>query len=215
MLEPFLALFLKSPCPICQRQSNQELCRDCTRQIRAYRQNNPLFLWRGDIPLFIWGRYEGKLKQAIATMKYDRHPDLGRLMGSWIGESWRALPPITDKPLTVIPIPLHPQKLQERGFNQAEAIAAGFCSLTGYSLHSRGLTRIKNTGALFSLAAEERKKTMQAAFQVGKGLSKQVPILLIDDIYTTGTTIQEAVQILRKQGYNVAAAIALSSSRIG
>jgi ComF family protein len=215
MLEPFLALFLKSPCPLCQRQSDRELCRDCTRQLQAYRQNNPLFLWGGDIPLFIWGRYEGKLKQAIATMKYDRHPDIGHLLGSWIGESWRSHSPVSDKRLTVIPIPLHPERLKERGFNQSQVIAEGLCGVTGYSLASRGLTRIKNTEALFSLAAEDRKKTMQAAFQMGKNLPKSSPILLIDDIYTTGTTIQEAVQVLRKQGYRVAGAIALSSSRSG
>jgi ComF family protein len=215
MLEPFLALFLKSPCPLCQRQSDRELCRDCGRQLQAYRQQNPLFLWHGDIPLFVWGRYEGKLKQAIATMKYDRHPDIGRLLGSWMGESWRTLPPLSSRRLTVIPIPLHSNKLKSRGFNQAEAIAQGFCGLTGYALASRGLTRIKDTEALFSLAPEDRKKTMQSAFQVGKNLPKQVPILVIDDIYTTGTTIKEAVEVLRKQGYQVAGAIALSSSRSG
>jgi predicted amidophosphoribosyltransferase len=132
-----------------------------------------------------------------------------------MGESWRTRPPLNDKRLTVIPIPLHPERLKERGFNQAQVIAEGFCGLTGYSLASRGLTRIKNTEALFSLAAEARKKTMQAAFQVGKNLPKSSPILLIDDIYTTGTTVQEAVQVLRKQGYRVAGAIALSSSRSG
>jgi predicted amidophosphoribosyltransferase len=132
-----------------------------------------------------------------------------------MGENWRTHPPLTDKRLTVIPIPLHPKRLKERGFNQAEVIAEGFCGVTGYTLASRGLTRIKNTEALFSLAAEERKKTMQAAFQVGKNLPKSVPILLIDDIYTTGTTIKEAVEVLRKQGYRVVGAIALSSAKIG
>jgi len=214
MLEPFLALFLKSPCPLCQRQSERELCRDCGRQLQAYRQNNPLFLWHGSIPLFIWGRYEGKLKQAIAKMKYDRHPALGSLLGSCMGETWLLRPPLTDKRLTVIPIPLHPERLKERGFNQAEVIGEGFCRLTGYHLASRGLIRIKNTAALFSLAAEERKKTMQAAFQLGKNLPKSVPILLIDDIYTTGTTIEEAVQVLRTEGYRVVGAIAVASSKI-
>jgi predicted amidophosphoribosyltransferase len=114
----------------------------------------------------------------------------------------------------VIPIPLHPERLKERGFNQAEVIGEGFCRLTGYPLASRGLIRIKNTAALFSLAAEERKKTMQAAFQLGKNLPKSVPILLIDDIYTTGTTIEEAVQVLRTEGYRVVGAIAVASSKI-
>jgi ComF family protein len=173
-----------------------------------------LIFWRGEIPLFVWGRYEGGLKRAIAAMKYDRHPDLGRSMGRWIAESWRAAPPVSGKSYTLVPIPLYRERLRERGFNQAEEIALGFRSPTGYSLRADGLIRVRSTDALFGLSPEARARTMKAAFAVGRGLSRSVPILLVDDIYTTGTTIREAAKVLREGGYRVAGAIALASSRI-
>jgi ComF family protein len=213
MLEPFLGLFLKSPCPLCQRPRNREICGDCERRLQDYRYPNPLVFWRGDLPLFVWGRYEGQLKRAIAVMKYDRHPDLGRVAGRWLAESWRTCTPLPSNRYQVIPIPLHRQRLQERGFNQAEAIAKGFCHFTGYSLRAEGLLRVRATEALFGLSPAERQQTMRSAFQVGKSLDLGRSILLLDDIYTTGTTVQEAAKVLREKGYTVAGAIALSSSK--
>lgn len=213
MLEPFLGLFLKSPCPLCQRPRDGEICGDCQRRLQDYRYPNPRVFWRGPLPLFVWGRYEGQLKRAIAALKYDRHPDLGRVFGRWIAESWRVSRPANGTRYTVIPIPLHRQRFQERGFNQAEAIGRGFCSLPGYSLHPSGLVRVRDTVALFALSPEERRTTIHEAFQIGQKLPKETPILLIDDIYTTGTTVREAARVLREQGYRVAGAIALSGPR--
>jgi ComF family protein len=212
MLKSFLTLFLKPTCPLCQRPREREICGDCWRQLQDYRYQNPCSAWCGDLPRFVWGRYEGQLKRAIATLKYDHYADLGRVMGRWIAEGWCQSPPLIER-LAVIPIPLHPQRLQERGFNQAEAIAQGFCHLTGYPLYARGLRRIKDTEALFSLSPEARGQTMRAAFQVGTGLRKRSPLLLIDDIYTTGTTMREAAKVLRQRGYTVVGAIALSSPK--
>jgi ComF family protein len=146
-------------------------------------------------------------------MKYDRHPDLGRVAGGWLAESWRACTPLPSNRYQVIPIPLHRQRLQERGFNQAEAIAKSFCHFTGYSLRAEGLLRVRATDALFGLSPAERQQIMRSAFQVGKSLDLGRSILLLDDIYTTGTTVQEAAKVLREKGYTVAGAIALSSSK--
>jgi ComF family protein len=159
------------------------------------------------LPLFAWGKYEGQLKQAIASLKYEKHPEIGELMGTWLGETWlKTLPLDKNQKLTIIPIPLHPQKLKERGFNQAEAIARGFCQVTGYNLNKQGLIRCKDTAPLFSLSPQERQKNMQGAFRVSISFQKRLsttPILLIDDIYTTGITAREASRILRAVGINV------------
>ena len=128
-------------------------------------------------------------------------------MGYWLAEAWLNSP-LHDRPkkLTVIPIPLHQKRLQERGFNQAELIAKSFCQLTSYRLQAKGLERMRDTQAMFGLNSLEREKNLRNAFRLGKDLQKHRPnssVLLIDDIYTTGTTVTEAANLLRSQKISV------------
>lgn len=166
------------------------------------------------MPLFVWGEYDGKLKQAIAALKYDKNPQIGELLGIWLGEAWQKYSLInTQKLPTIIPIPLHSSKEKSRGFNQAQSIARGFCQVTKYPLIPRGLRRIRATKAMFSLTVEERKQNIKQVFRVGKTLNPSKPVLLLDDIYTTGTTVQEASRVLRQQRIKVLGVIALATPR--
>jgi predicted amidophosphoribosyltransferase len=118
--------------------------------------------------------------------------------------------------LTLVPIPLHPHKLKERGFNQAELLAQGFSQITRYPLLAQGLVRVKDTVPLFNLSPEQRQATLNQALQVGESLKKiraKRPILLVDDIYTTGTTALEAQKVLQAQGFIVAGIVAIASPR--
>ena len=101
----------------------------------------------------------------------------------------------------VIPIPLHPKKLKERGFNQAELLARAFCRLTHYPLLTQGLVRVKNTAPLFNLNPQARQAMVWQSLQAGPKLrSVTQPVLLVDDIYTTGATVQEACRVLGQAG---------------
>jgi predicted amidophosphoribosyltransferase len=116
----------------------------------------------------------------------------------------------------VIPVPLHAEKQKQRGFNQAELIAKAFCQITRYPLQSQGLIRVRNTEALFSLNPEERQAKVKQAFRLGQGLAQQPqkqPILLVDDIYTTGTTARECVKVLISHQFPVLGMVAIASSR--
>ena len=217
VFKSLLSLFLKSTCPLCQRACETELCRYCQGQLESCQWPNPRQGWQGDLPRFIWGQYEGKLKQAIAAFKYDNHPELGDFLGYALGESWlKSAMPKNLPALTLVPIPLHPHKLKERGFNQAELLAQGFSQITRYPLLAQGLVRVKDTVPLFNLKPEQRQATLDQALQVGESLKKvraRRPILLVDDIYTTGTTALEAQKVLQAQGFIVAGIVAIASPR--
>ena len=102
----------------------------------------------------------------------------------------------------VIPIPLHSQKLKQRGYNQAALIAKGFCRVTGLPFIEHGLIRTKATDAMYGLGLKARQINVTGAFQLGQNLPKRVrPILLIDDIYTTGSTAKAAAVPLMQAGY--------------
>ena len=85
-----LNLFLQSNCPLCQRAASQEFCEYCHKQLQKCRltgsnssKNNLL-----SPPVIAWGAYGGAIKRAIATMKYENHPEIARPLGEWLGETW-------------------------------------------------------------------------------------------------------------------------------
>ncbi len=215
MFKNILSIFLQEDCPLCERSTSEEICSYCQKQLKSCELKNSKKFWRGDLPVFVWGAYDGKLKQAIAALKYNKHPQIGEILGFWLAESWQNYSLISSKitPL-IIPIPLHKSKEKIRGFNQAEIIARAFCQVTKYPLNRKGLLRIRQTKPMFDLKFEEKEKNIQGAFQLGKSLqnySSSRPILLVDDIYTTGTTVKEAARILRHQGIQVLGVLAVST----
>lgn len=212
-----LALFLKPNCPLCDRPADAEFCTSCQRQLQRCQLTAPGDFWKGELPVLAWGNYGGVLKRAIAALKYDNQPQLARPLGHWLAQAWLQSPVATPaKKLTVVPIPLHPLKLKKRGYNQAELITQNFCDFTGYKHQPLGLERIRETEAQFGLSAQAREQNLANAFRMGNSLYKHPsnsPVLLIDDIYTTGATVRAAAQILQRQGIKVygVAAIATSS----
>jgi ComF family protein len=194
-----LSLFLKSNCPLCDRPADNTFCQDCQKRLLSVRLHDCSQFWQGEIPLFVWGGYRGELKRAIAVCKYNNHPEIATALGFWLGEAWRNSPLFRKYPkIVVVPIPLHQNKLTYRGFNQAEIIAKSFCRVTNYQLQNNGILRQRDTQAMFGLSPTERVTNIRDAFCLGRSFQRrlpQFPILLIDDIYTTGTTVKEVAKI--------------------
>ena len=208
MLKQLLSVFLESPCAFCQRSTSDTICEYCYQKLSCHQlSKSDRFKLHQDLAVFAWGKYDGQLKRAIALMKYNNQPEIGDLLGNLLGQAWLDRDVIksnrTRLKVTVIPIPLHNRKQKERGFNQAAIIAKSFCQVTGYGLNSQGLIRIRQTKAMFDARSlAEREKNMQGAFRIGDKLP-QHPVLLVDDIYTTGTTIKESVRVLRENKIKV------------
>ncbi|MDP5339098.1 MAG: ComF family protein [Nodularia sp. (in: cyanobacteria)] len=213
----FLNLFLQSHCPLCQRPTSGEFCPYCTKQLQSCQHKDPAALWQQPIPVFGWGIYGGIVKRAIAVMKYENQPQIARPLGQWLGEAWLLSNVSKCQPTLplVVPIPLHPQKQKTRGYNQAALIAQSFCQTTGLKLQINGLKRVQETKAQFGLSVSERESNLAEAFAVGEELRRRrlhVPVLLVDDIYTTGATTRSAVKILNQHGITVLGLVAVTTS---
>jgi ComF family protein len=209
-----LNLFLQSNCPLCQRQTPQEFCQYCVKQLHSSHLREPNSRSQESIPVFAWGMYSGSLKRAIAAMKYENQPQIARPLGQWLGEAWLNSPQ-RNRRLIVVPIPLHPTKQKKRGYNQAALIAESFCQTTGLKLKQNGLARVRDTEAQFGLSASKREKNLAEAFALGKEFSQcrpDVPVLLIDDIYTTGATAKSAVEVLHQCGIAVEGLAAVATA---
>jgi ComF family protein len=205
MFKQLLSVFLESPCEFCQRTSNTSkisniLCEYCWQKLSSHQlsPSDRLKLHQTQA-VFAWGRYDGQLKRAIALMKYDHQPEIGSVLGTLLGQAWleSKLIKLPSK-VTVVTIPLHRNKQRERGFNQAEVMAKSFCQITGYKLNTQALIRLKETEAMFNLETlAARAKNLEGALQIGAKLPKY-PVLLLDDIHTTGTTVKEAIKIMQQ-----------------
>lgn len=221
MLKHLLSVFLESRCAFCQRTTAVTLCQYCYKKLASHQLKREKYTIRlasslqirySNLPVFAWGKYDGELKRAIALMKYNNKPEIGELLGQLLGQAWLDSKKVKpQQKITVIPIPLHRQKLRDRGFNQAEVIARSFCQITGYSLNSQALVRVRNTKAMFDLNPEERVSNLQNAFKLGKKLPKH-PVILLDDIYTMGTTVGESARILLRHDIKVMGTVVVAKT---
>ena len=100
----------------------------------------------------------------------------------------------------VVPVPLHKNRIKKRKYNHMELVAEEFCKLSGFTPNFELITRIKDTKPQYKLSRKERMKNLSGAFVVEKTKSLQLPILIIDDICTTGSTFEEMVCALKKEG---------------
>jgi ComF family protein len=213
---------LKSACPCCQRPSSEILCPDCQRQLQTQQLPDFKILNQTTLPVLAWGYYGGPLKRVIAALKYQQQRPLGPFLGQLLASAWLSprrqqlswcqqaslsLAKSPAKSLVVIPIPLHLEKLNQRGFNQADLIAQGFCYRTNLPLLCQGLTRCRATTPQFGLTDLERQQNLANAFEIGPDLQspkgQNLQVLLLDDIFTTGATIRAASQILEQVGISV------------
>lgn len=212
----WISLFLKSNCPLCQRPTGKVFCIDCARQLQRCQFSDRHIRSTAELPVFTWGMYGGALKRAIAALKYENKPQIAQPLGFWLADAWLNLRSTSSQPI-VVPIPLHATKLSDRGFNQAELLARSFCQITGLKLRSQGLERARQTVRQFELSGKEREQNLAGAFQLGADFRRRPvsPVLLLDDIYTTGATVRSAARTLHQAGIGVCGVVAIAATLKG
>lgn len=143
--------------------------------------------------------YEPPIIQLIIKLKFQHQLSYAQALGEMLIQAlptWYAYKPLPD---LIIPIPLHPRRLCERGFNQALEIAKPIAKTRGLTLDYQGVQRIKPTVAQSGLSAAERKRNIAHAFAVRRDYTG-LTIAVIDDVITTGHTVRECCRVLKQSG---------------
>ena len=153
-----------------------------------------------------YGSYEGGLRELIHLLKYGSVRPAANVLGRMLAEAVSHLEPVLgEEPLVVIPVPLHAKKLRQRDFNQAELIARAALKLMNFRerfhLAPDVLQRRRETRSQIGLSRHQRRENMRGAFAVTQADEiKDKAVLLVDDVFTTGTTVSECARVLRRAG---------------
>jgi ComF family protein len=164
---------------------------------------------------------EGVLKEAIHQFKYNSISDIGGVLGRIMAGKIKSIPVGAGlKPaLTfdlVVPVPLHKKRLRQRGFNQAEILASVICREMHFCLAKNILVRNKYTVPQMELDREQRLENLKDVFIVGAYCDvpiKEKNILLVDDVTTTGATLEECAKVLKNNGAKSVWAIVLAKGK--
>ena len=157
-----------------------------------------------------FGKLEGPLRELIHLFKYAGKDRLCEDLSEFLWRAWTRYPEIRQAEIAV-PVPLHPANLRERGYNQSGLLAERFSSLVGLKLEEKALARVRKTATQTRLAREGRRENVDGAFEIGDpDAVKGKNVLLIDDVCTTGSTLNECAKALKKAGAGKVFGLALA-----
>lgn len=167
-----------------------EICSDCIHIDHAFSEGMSIF------------EFNTEVKELIHRYKYRGQKYLSKVMIEWMAEG------LNSKQWdfqAIVPVPLHPTRQRQRGFNQAELLARGLGRKTGVPLADNVLLRVKNTPHQTRLNRDERQENLMNAFEIrshdmGPKAFQDKCILLVDDVYTTGSTAHQCSRVLLENG---------------
>jgi ComF family protein len=145
---------------------------------------------------------------AVHSLKFDAMPDLAQPLGDRLYRRLEALPWTIDM---LVPVPLHPQRLHERGYNQAQLLCETLAMQSGLPVITAALTRQLATRPQVGLNAEQRHDNMRDAFAAVGELVAGRTVLLIDDVFTTGATLDSCAQALLHAGASAVYGLTVTS----
>jgi ComF family protein len=151
-----------------------------------------------------YGSYDRELRGLIHLLKYEGVMPAKKVLARLLAQAIARLTEFMGPEIVLVPVPLHAGKRRQRGFNQTELVAAEAVRLLGNKrlrLETGALARRRNTESQIGLTRHQRRENMRGAFAVGRrDAVKDREILLVDDVFTTGTTVSECSKVLLRAG---------------
>lgn len=166
---------------------SQEYCGDCRKREHSFDAGRSLFSYQGDMRRSLYRLKYGNRREYAEV--YGR--EMARELGGWISRMG-----ITR----IVPVPLHRSRKRERGYNQAALIAGALGRCTGIEVDEKLLFRVRKTAPLKTMTGQERRAGLKGAFAVAGRIPAGECVLLVDDIYTTGSTADAAAACLKEHG---------------
>lgn len=205
ILDSLLELIYPNVCGICGKINRNSLCDECKRKMRSiivakivdYKRDNLKFF---DKHAYLF-KYDGKIRSLILNYKFDNKAYLYKTFTQFVLNNQNICNFIKSYNI-IIPVPIHKKKFNSRGYNQSELIAKELANkMNSLKLETKVLIKVKNNMAQSTLNKEDRILNVKNAYEViNKQIIKDKRVLLLDDIYTTGNTVNECSKVLKYNG---------------
>ena len=185
-------------CMKCGKKLYQEgeFCEDCKKKPHKYMRGRALYEY-------------GSVAPSIYRLKYGKRQEyadfFGEQLALYLGDFIRSCAPDA-----LIPVPLHKKRQRGRGYNQAELLARALGGAMGIPVRCDLVRRVKNTAPLKHQNPTERQNNLKKAFIIAQNDVKLDTIIIIDDIYTTGSTMDEMAAVLMQHGVRKVFCVTLS-----
>lgn len=204
-MQSLFSLLGLTACVLCGRPG-PHLCPPCQRE-PALLSEMP-----AGTPVLALGEYGGPLADEIRRLKYEDETHLAAPLGRALADRLLARSDLLSDRSWLVPVPLHPLRLAERGYNQAALLAKQVSRSTQARFLPSALSRCVATKAQARLSRTERRENMDSAFGLDARpeLLRAGTVFLIDDVVTTGSTIDACRNVLLAHGIEVRAVLALA-----
>lgn len=163
-----------------------EYCEDCRRTVHLFTGGRALYEYSSAAPSIYRLKYGGRQEYADY---------FGEEAVRYLGDFIRQI-----KPDGIVPVPLHRSRQKKRGYNQAALLAGAISRYCDVPVYDKLLIRVKNTKPLKLQNPSERQNNLKKAFNIAQNDVKLETIIIVDDIYTTGSTMDEAARVLAQHG---------------
>ncbi len=193
--------YLKQPiCGACGRTMSEDgyLCDECKKIKHYFKRNVSVFEYRGDIKESIYRFKYGNMRCYAEFFGAEAVKKYGKLLKTW-------------KIDAIVPVPMYKGKQRKRGYNQAEEFALALGRASGINVDSKLLIRSKDTVPMKTLSKQQRYENLKKAFVVNKKRQKYKRVLVVDDIFTTGSTIDACAKVLRQNGVEIVYGLCIAS----
>ncbi len=211
MFQDFLSLIYPRNCVACGNslyKHEEQVCNYCYMNLPKTnfhkQQRNPVdALFYGRSPLLLASSFylftkKGSIQKILHSIKYKHNKDLAVLVGKWYAEDLRE-DPIIGKADYIIPVPLHSKKMKSRGYNQSEEFGKGLAEGLKTSLNTTVLKRKEFTETQTKKSKYERWENVEDVFElITPETFKNKQVVLVDDVITTGATIEACCQLLQQ-----------------
>jgi len=194
IFSPLLSLFFPASCLICEDYLNDELfvCKTCLSNLQLHKNSDSEY-----IAVF---QYDNSIKKLIFELKYNSRPEIGQILGKEAAK--HLIEMFQNENIVLLPVPLHKKRLRKRGYNQSLHIAKGFSETLNIPVTEELIQRRKNNISQTKIDSSDRQKNVSGIFQFTEpSLNKDVFIVVIDDLITTGATTKELYKVLEQNGY--------------